>query len=106
VQQAFVNLQRGNPGQVPAPDENAEADWSPRERAVMEHMLMYSFLGSPTTVANGLRQFIEKTEADEVMIAGHFYDHKARLRSFELASEVRDRLNASVPENHTKVGAS
>ena len=28
------------------------------------------------------------------MIAGHFYDHAARLRSLEITAQVRDRINA------------
>ena len=29
------------------------------------------------------------------MVAGHIYDHAARLRSFELAATVRDEMGAA-----------
>jgi len=30
-------------------------------------------------------------------VTGHFYDHTARLRSFEIAAQVRDRLSVAAP---------
>ena len=40
----------------------------------------------------GLKALIADTGADELMTTGQIYDHAARLRSFEIAAEVRDRL--------------
>jgi hypothetical protein len=45
-------------------------------------------------VESGLRHFLARTTPDELMIAGHFYDHAARLRSLEITAAVRDRINA------------
>jgi len=39
-----------------------------------------------------LKALITETGADELMTTGQIYDHTARLRSFEIAAEVRDRL--------------
>jgi luciferase family oxidoreductase group 1 len=94
LQQAFLNLRRGRPGQVPPPVDNIEASWSAGERAGVEHALSCSFVGAPDTVEKGLREFLARTRPDELMIAGHFYDHTARLRSLEITAEVRDRINA------------
>ena len=49
-------------------------------------------VGSPETVRDGLRKFIELTAADEVMIAGQIHDHAARLRSFEIVAEAMKAL--------------
>jgi len=35
-----------------------------------------------------LREFVERTGADEVMITSHIYDHAARLRSYEIVAPV------------------
>jgi luciferase family oxidoreductase group 1 len=94
LQQAFLNLRRGRPGQVPPPTDDIEAFWSPAEKAGVEHALSCSFVGAADTVEKGLREFLARTKPDELMIAGHFYDHAARLRSLEITAQVRDRINA------------
>jgi luciferase family oxidoreductase group 1 len=93
VQQAFANLRRGIPGQVPPPIENIDSYISPLEKAGIDQALLYSFVGKPTSVERGLREFIAATKPDELMLTGHFFDHTARLRSFELAAEIQRRIN-------------
>lgn len=95
LQQAFLSLRRGMPGQVPPPIDDMEHLWSQGEKAGVAHALAYSFVGAAHTVEQGLRAFMAKTQPDEIMIAGHFHDHAARLRSLEIAAEVRDRINRS-----------
>jgi len=94
LQQAFLNLRRGRPGQVPPPIDGIEGFWSAAERAGVEHALSCSFVGAADTVEQGLRDFLARHKPDELMIAGHFYDHAARLRSLEITAQVRDRINA------------
>jgi luciferase family oxidoreductase group 1 len=95
LQQAFVNLRRGRPGKVPPPLDDIESFWLPEEKAGVLHALSCSFVGAPETVERGLRAFLERHKPDELMVAGHFYDHRARLRSLEITAEVRDRLATS-----------
>jgi len=94
LQQAFLNLRRGRPGQVPPPIDDIESFWSASEKAGVEHALSCSFVGSADTVERGLREFLARTKPDELMIAGHFYNHEARLRSLDITAAVRDRINA------------
>jgi luciferase family oxidoreductase group 1 len=93
VQQAFINLRRGTPGQVPRPIDDIKAFASPMELAQVDHALAYSAVGSADTVGRTLRTLIEEVQPDELILTGHFHDHKARLRSFELAAQVRDQLS-------------
>ncbi len=95
VQQAFVQLRRGTPGQVPPPIDNVNAFATPAERAGIDHALRYSFVGSPETIRQGLQAFMAATGADELIVAGHFFEHAARLHSFELAAQVREQLSIS-----------
>jgi len=88
VQQAFINLRRGTPGPVPAPIENITEYASEFELAQVEQSLVYSAVGSAETVQRKFRGILERAKPDELMLAGHFYDHAARLRSFQLAAEV------------------
>jgi luciferase family oxidoreductase group 1 len=93
VQQQFISLRRGDPGPVPPPVDTMEGRWSEMERAGVEHALYYSVVGSPETVQRGLADFIDATQADELMVTAQMFDHAARLRSFEIVAEVRDQLN-------------
>ena len=43
-----------------------------------------------------MEALIAETRADELMLTAQIYDHTARLRSFEIAAEVRHRIAASV----------
>lgn len=91
LQRQFVNLRRGTPGllQPPAP---LDGYWSAAEKAGVEHAMQYAVVGSPQTVRDGIKRFIELTAADELMITAQIYDHEARKRSYEIVAEVRESL--------------
>lgn len=91
LQQAFVALRRGHPRQLPPPVADFERTLLPHEGMLLDDMLRHTIVGSPDTVRRGLAEFIASTGADELMIASQVFDHGARLRSFEIASEVRAR---------------
>ncbi len=90
--QAFLSLRRGTPGKFPAPVDSMDDLWSREERAMVQHALAYSFVGAPDTVRTGLRRFVERIAPDEVMVTAQVHDHAARLRSFELVSEIARTL--------------
>jgi len=92
LQQSFALLRRGTPGKVPPPIDDIEKFWSPMEKAMAQDMLLFSVVGSAVTVERGLRKIMDMTQADELILAAHIYDHKARLRSFEIAASVRERI--------------
>jgi luciferase family oxidoreductase group 1 len=105
-QQSFTNLRRGTPGQLPPPIDNIDDFWTPTERALSIQTLRYSQVGSPATIERGLREFITAHRPDELMITGHIYDQSARLHSFAIAAEVRDRLNERATADFTPAGAN
>ena len=88
VQQSFVNLRRGNPGQLPPPLETDERPWADFEQQNIDHALAFSFVGTQEMVQDEIENFIAKTGVDELMITGMIYDHAARLHSFELAAQA------------------
>jgi luciferase family oxidoreductase group 1 len=92
LQQTFVKLRRGQPGPLPPPVDDIRAFASAPELAGLAQALTYSFAGTPASVAPRVRSFLELTGADELIVSGHIFDHAARVRSFELASHVRDSL--------------
>jgi alkanesulfonate monooxygenase SsuD/methylene tetrahydromethanopterin reductase-like flavin-dependent oxidoreductase (luciferase family) len=56
---------------------------------------MYSMVGTPDVVRERIEAFVHKTGVDELMITGQIYDHAARLRSFEIAAQLRDAMGAA-----------
>ena len=93
LQQAFVNLRRGRPTRLPPPDPALEERLSPVDRHLIAQMLSCTVVGGPEIVRRGLLAFAERTGADELMLTSQIYDHRARLRSFEIvaAELLRDR---------------
>ena len=88
LQQAFVNLRLGRPGQLPPPVPGYERRLGPVERSTLQHALARAVVGSRETVARGVEAFIGETGADELMVTAQVYDHAARLRSFEMTMEA------------------
>ena len=88
MQQAFVNLRTGNPKRLPPPVPGYLENLSPPARAMLDQVLSCTAIGSRQTVARALREFVARTGADELMITSQVWDHAARLRSFEIASEA------------------
>jgi alkanesulfonate monooxygenase SsuD/methylene tetrahydromethanopterin reductase-like flavin-dependent oxidoreductase (luciferase family) len=88
MQQAFVNLRSGRPARLPPPVADYPKRVGPQERALLDSVLSCSAIGASGTVRAGIEAFIERTGADELMITSQIFDHKARLRSYEIASGV------------------
>jgi len=93
LQQSFIKLRRGMPGKLAPPLEDITTWASPVELAGLSHSLVYSFVGAPETVARGVQSFLKMTQADELIVSGHIFDHAARLHSYELAARIRDEIN-------------
>ena len=62
--------------------------WLPHEKAHAEQMLACSIIGGPETVRKGLEAFVERTQADELMIVSDMYEPSARLKSLEIIADV------------------
>jgi len=92
LQQSFVRLRRGTPGKLAPPVDDINTWANPVELAGLNHSLVYSFVGAADTVARGVESFLEMTQADELMVSGHIFDHAARLHSYEIAARVRESL--------------
>jgi luciferase family oxidoreductase group 1 len=92
LQQAFLNLRRGRPAPLPPPVDHVAM--TPEERAMLDGLLVSAAIGAPDTVAARVADFLARTGVDELMVTAQIFDHAARLRSFEIAAEVRDRLGA------------
>jgi luciferase family oxidoreductase group 1 len=88
AQQSTLNSRRGQPSRLPPPVKDFESQLTPPELALLREAHACSVAGSPGTVRQGLEAFIAQTEADEIMVSSHIFDHAARLRSYEIVAEV------------------
>ncbi|MCA1039588.1 LLM class flavin-dependent oxidoreductase [Bacillus infantis] len=88
MQQQFLNLIRNTPGALKPPVDNMDELWSEYEKALLQQQLGSSIIGDAETVQKKLQEFLDKTQANEFMVNAQIYDHKARLRSFEIVSEI------------------
>jgi alkanesulfonate monooxygenase SsuD/methylene tetrahydromethanopterin reductase-like flavin-dependent oxidoreductase (luciferase family) len=71
----------------PSPEEAAAHVWTDEERALVADRVATQFVGSPQTVATGLRTLQRATGADELLVTTVTYDHADRVHSFELLAK-------------------
>ncbi len=84
MDQSFVALRSGAPGKLKPPVPGYRATLPPPAIAMLEHVRQASAVGSPATVASAIGAFVERTQADELIVAGATYDPAARRRSLAL----------------------
>ncbi len=87
-QQAFINLYSGRPSQLQPPVANYFENLEPYQQQMLSDVMACSVVGTPDQVGPQIQGFIDKTGADELIIAAQIYDHLARLRSYEIVADV------------------
>lgn len=93
-QMGFLNMIRGQRLKLQPPIDSMDSIWSPLEKAKVEAMLKYAYVGAKQRVSEGIRKFLEATQVDELIVTSRIYDQPERLRSLELLAEVREMLQA------------
>ncbi len=96
-QMSFANIFRGARGLSQPPIDDIESYWSPIEKAQAKRMLARSIVGSPGTVRAGMEALVAETGADELIVVSDIYEHRARLRSFELIAEAAGAAQTAPP---------
>ncbi|RXF73969.1 LLM class flavin-dependent oxidoreductase [Hansschlegelia zhihuaiae] len=97
AQQKFAMMFRGQRGKLPVPIDDIETFWTPREMLQASAMLACSVVGSPATVRRGLDHILDRTAADELIVASAIWDRQARLDSYEILAEAaRPEVSAPV----------
>lgn len=92
LQQQFLALVRGTPGQLKPPVDDIERLWDASEAEHIRRSLACSVVGGPEAVRTGIQRFVDDLRPDELMLTGQIYDHTARLRSFEIAADAMRAL--------------
>jgi luciferase family oxidoreductase group 1 len=87
--QKFAWLTRGAPkGTLPPVDDMSSFWMSDGERAAIEGQMTEAIVGGPETVRSELSSLVERTGADEVIVASDAYDVAARVRSYEVLASA------------------
>lgn len=88
LDQSFVALRTGNPGRLKPPIPGYRESLPPHTQAMLEHVRQASAVGAPATVREAIGRFVERTGADEIIVAGATFDPAARERSLALTMEA------------------
>lgn len=88
MMQSFVRLRRGNPGKMAPPRAGYEDTLSPADKQMLAEVMRCSAVGSKGSIARQMHEFIRSTGADELMITSPIFEHRKRLRSFEIVAEI------------------
>jgi luciferase family oxidoreductase group 1 len=92
LQQNVVRMRRNTRGPLPPPIEDINDFCEPHERAAADHTLQVSVVGSLETVKKGMRHWLDLTGANELIFTGQIHEHRARLKSFEIAAQAAQNL--------------
>lgn len=87
-QQQFVNLRKNVRTRFPKPLDSMDGFWTPMEKMSVEHTLRYAAVGSVPTIEAKLKDFLEDTGADELIVSMPIHDIDARLHSVELFASL------------------
>jgi luciferase family oxidoreductase group 1 len=85
---SMLRLRAGNPGLLPTPEEALAYPYSPQEREAIESITDAHVIGGPDTVRKGLRELLERTHPEELMLSTNIGDPTARRRSYEIVADI------------------
>src|SRR5690554_3787520 len=60
---------------------------------IVNQMLKYSFVGSKQTVKTQIKEFLEETEVNELIVVSTMYAIEDRIKSTELFAEIMQEIN-------------
>ena len=93
---ALLNLRQGTPGPLPRPVENFDQNLSDSERQIISQSTSASAVGDKDQIRSALKNFLDSTGADELIITSQIFDHQARCDSYSIVwkalNEIQDDL--------------
>ncbi|MBV1917678.1 MAG: LLM class flavin-dependent oxidoreductase [Sphingomonadaceae bacterium] len=88
MDQSFVAYRTGRSSGLKPPVAGFRDTLAPGDVAMLDQMRAVRAVGGPETIRREITQFIERTGADELMVAGSVYDQAARHRSLAITMEA------------------
>lgn len=87
----FLGIIRNERSKMKAPDPDFLEGWTANESAIISQMTACSFIGSSSTVAQKIANFVDRFAIDELMISSPIYDLDKRLQSMEQFVSIFDK---------------
>ena len=101
---AWVKRHRGELGPLPTPEEASRYPYTPQDQAVVAANRERQFVGTADSVVRTIRQLVDETAADEVMVTTMVYGRAERLAVVRIArggmGKVTGLVGAGFPLNH------
>jgi luciferase family oxidoreductase group 1 len=82
------------------PVATMEGVWTEPEKAAVQQMMYYSFIGSEVAVKKELQSFLEETGVDEIMVTSHIYNLEAKKNSYKMIAPFFKRSDGATPRLH------
>lgn len=86
--QMFMGIITGQRKKLQPPVDDMSLIWTDYEKQMAQQMLALSFIGSKETIRKSLQEFIEKTQADEIMAISNLFDPEDKIHSYRIFAEV------------------
>jgi luciferase family oxidoreductase group 1 len=86
--QMFMGVVTGDRSPMKPPVNSMEGIWNEHIKYAVKQMMACSFIGSASNIKRDIREFIDQTGADELMVSTYIFDHKQRIKSYELLIQV------------------
>lgn len=99
---AMHQIRFGKPTRVLTPEGAAAYATRMQDRSLYDATTGTQLVGTPQMVADGIDRLVERTGADEVILAATTHDVEVRIRTIEALAELRD---PAAWEPRTSVGA-
>ncbi|MGZ9735994.1 LLM class flavin-dependent oxidoreductase [Flavobacterium sp. GNP002] len=91
--QMFLNLIRNDRKPLQPPVDSLDGIMREEEHFHVNQMTACSFVGSKEKLVVELKQFIEYTQIDELMITSPIFNHDDKLKSIRIMKEVMDTIS-------------
>lgn len=92
LEQSFVRLRRGTPGQMPPPVKNYRASLPPAEQQMLNGILQCSAIGGKDRVRQKIGEIVERTGADEIILSCPVFDQEKRRESLSITAGIFNTL--------------
>ncbi|MEO8962968.1 MAG: LLM class flavin-dependent oxidoreductase [Ginsengibacter sp.] len=90
--QMFLGIVSGERKLLQPPVDNMDELWNEYQKEMASQMLSLSFIGAPDKIKNGMQNFINQTQIDEIMVISNIYEQQAKLYSYQLFAEIMKGL--------------
>ena len=93
---SFLSMQKGKPRQLPKPVANLRDKLSKEELYIVDNTRRCAASGDMESIREGMRAFIDKYNADELILVSSIFDHRARVSSYEITMEAAKAFSTKI----------